>query len=84
MNWLKLQAFFVWKPYTKKQFLSPKFAEQVERDWAQMIRLNDLIDKVIQGRLPKAVQAKSGKNSKIPDIADRLGDLQIAHREMDF
>ncbi|MGZ3698154.1 MAG: DUF2461 family protein, partial [Bdellovibrionota bacterium] len=50
MKWLKLQAFFVWKPYSKKEFTSAKFPELLARDCRQIVRLNELLDKAISGR----------------------------------
>lgn len=60
INWLKLQAFFVWKPYSKKDFTSTDFSNQVALDWAQILRLNELLDLAIQRRLPTQA-AQQGK-----------------------
>jgi uncharacterized protein (TIGR02453 family) len=79
MEWLKLQAFFVWRPYSRKEFSSPRFPELVARDWKQILRLNELLEKALQGRLPKApMKAKPSR------LLDRLSDFEGIQRKMDF
>ena len=80
MHWLKLQAYFVWKPYKMKEFTSPKFADIMAADCAQILRLNALLDQAIEKRLPTATPTKKSETglSKNWDI------LQAPRREMDF
>lgn len=80
MKWLKLQAFFVWKSYSRKEFKSAAFADLVVRDWRQILRLNRLLEQAIAGRLAVAEPAR-GKPSK---LLERLTDLGGAPRKMDF
>ncbi|MGZ3688124.1 MAG: DUF2461 family protein, partial [Bdellovibrionota bacterium] len=79
MKWLKLQAFFVWKPYSKKEFTSAKFPELLARDCRQIVRLNELLDKAISGRWVTSREPAEPKG-----LATRLGDIQAPAREMDF
>jgi uncharacterized protein (TIGR02453 family) len=81
LDWLKLQAFFVWKPYSRKEFKSANFAEQVVRDWRQILRLNKLLEMAISGRLAHAAPSPSSKPSK---LLERLTDLGATPRKMDF
>jgi uncharacterized protein (TIGR02453 family) len=50
MEWLKLQGFYVWKSYSLRDFSSAEFAEKVCGDWAQALRLNELLDLAVAGR----------------------------------
>ena len=79
LNWLKLQAFFVWHPYSRKEFKSADFASIVARDWKQVLRLNELLEKAIQGRLPK-IEAKV----KPSRLLEHLNDVEGPKRQMDF
>ncbi len=78
MDWLKLQAFFVWKPYTRKQLTSPGFAKILAADWRQIARLNELLDQAIARRL---TAVSPGLKTK---LADRLEGIQAPQRVMDF
>jgi len=84
LDWLKLQAFFVWKPYSRKEFKSAAFAEKVVADWRQILRLNHLLDQAIAGRLAKAAPSKG----RASHLLDRLTDLgenpRLNQRKMDF
>lgn len=77
MEWLRLQAFFVWRRYTIREFVSPRFAELVERDWRQILRLNHLLDRAIAGRLPVAEQGDTKLLSSLESIErfDRVMDF---------
>lgn len=80
-DWLRLQAFFVWKPYSRKEFKSAGFAELVVRDWRQILRLNRLLDHAIAGNLARAVSVTKNNPSK---LIERLTDLSATPRKMDF
>lgn len=80
IDWLKLQAFFVWRSYTKREFASADFAEQITQDWTQILRLNVLLEQAIQGMLPKLVS----KKAKPAFLSSRLDDIQAPRRKMDF
>jgi uncharacterized protein (TIGR02453 family) len=80
MDWLRLQGFFVWRSYSRKQFASKEFSDLVVRDCRQILRLNALLEAAIQGRKPVVTTPK--KNTK--DLADRLEDVRAPVRQMDF
>jgi uncharacterized protein (TIGR02453 family) len=80
MKWIQLQAFFVWKSYSKKEFASPDFPKIVARDWRQILRLNELLDQAIQGRWIKTALQKP----KRAELIDRLSEVGEARPEMDF
>ena len=85
MDWLKLQAYFVWKPYTKKQFYSAEFPKTLEADWRQILRLNELLTLAIQGRLSRAPGLRTQprpKTLETLELDERLGE--ITARVMDF
>ena len=77
MDWLRLQAFFVWRPYTKKEFHSADFPKLVSRDFKQVLRLNELIEKALIGQLP----SKAKRESK---LSDRFGTVEHFKPKMDF
>ena len=80
LDWIKLQAFFVWKPYPKRLFVSPKFNEQVAADWKQILRLNELLDVAIR----KAGSTSSVK-PKVPGSVSGLDQVEIIEqRKYDF
>jgi uncharacterized protein (TIGR02453 family) len=80
MDWLKLQAFFVWRPYTKKEFSSPKFASLVAADFKQILRMNRLLESVLSAN-GSTVSSSPGRR---PGLLDRLEGIQAPIREMDF
>ena len=80
MDWLRLQAFFVWRPYTMREFTSADFPQKVAADLKQVLRLNALLELAIEGKW-RAAEPKGPKTEK---LEDRLGDLEAPRREMDF
>ena len=81
MPWLRLQAFFVWHHYTKKEFKAADFAEKVARDWKQILRLNEILEGILSGKAPRiAVKVKAKPSA----LLDRLTDLEGPKRQMDF
>lgn len=44
IEWLKLSGWYVWKPYSKKEFFSKNFSELLIADWAEVLRLNKILD----------------------------------------
>jgi len=79
MDWLKLQGYFVWKSYRPKEYSSPEFAEQVAKDFRQIVRLNDLLESVIHGDKPRAEPQAPGRN-----LLGRLDEVEAPRRKMDF
>jgi uncharacterized protein (TIGR02453 family) len=75
MDWIKLQGFFVWKPYSLKEFSSRDFPSIVARDWKQVLRLNELLEAAIGGQ--------SGR-SRQKGILDRLEEIGAPRPLADF
>jgi uncharacterized protein (TIGR02453 family) len=84
MDWLKLQAFFVWRAYSMKDFQSPGFPDLVIKDFTQIVRLNELLEKALQGRLPGLAKPKKSRSSKDSSLESRLEEIDIPQRRMDF
>ncbi len=49
MEWLKLKTFFVSKNLTMKEFSSANLSKKVAKDFEQLLRLNRLLQKAIDG-----------------------------------
>lgn len=84
MDWLKLQAFFVWRPYKMKEFQSPQFPDLVAKDFAQIVRLNELLEKAIRGTLTSAAAPKKTKSARAASLESRLEEIDLPRRPMDF
>ena len=82
MHWIQLQAFFVWRPYKKSEYTSPKFAEIVARDARQIVRLNELLDQAIGGR-PAALKAKPDE-TRSRGLLTILDEIEAPRRKADF
>lgn len=80
IDWLKLQAFFVWRPYSMKEFSSPKFAEIVVKDFKQILRLNRLLEKALVNRPVET----SREVNRSKGLLDRLEGIERIERQMDF
>ncbi len=85
MDWLKLQAFYVWKPYSLAQFTSASFAGRGVEDCRQILRLNELLDAALSGK-PVHVDrpARPRRTSGRGDVSDRLESVEAPKWEMDF
>lgn len=59
LHWLKLQGFFVWKSYSKKEYCSADFADLVAHTGKQILRLNELLDLAISGQWSEPKKSKS-------------------------
>lgn len=79
INWIRLQAFFVWKPYSKKEFSSADFPKMVARDAKQILRMNRIIEKLLR----ENIVTKAPK-IKATNLFDRLDNVQGSQRQMDF
>lgn len=80
LDWLKLQAFFVWKPYSKKEYASAGFAKLVAEDFKQILRLNRLLEKVVIG---KGLAAPK-KARRSTSLLENLESIEASRRPMDF
>ncbi len=49
IEWIKLKAFFVCKKLTMKEFSSPNLAQNLAGDFRQLLRLNELLQKAVNG-----------------------------------
>jgi uncharacterized protein (TIGR02453 family) len=81
MDWLRLQGFFVWRSYTKKEFASAEFASLIAADCAQIVRMNDLFELALGGRWPKAVLKKETRSTGLSTL---LEEVEAPRRKMDF
>ncbi|MEW6057469.1 MAG: DUF2461 family protein [Bdellovibrionota bacterium] len=79
MDWLRLQAFFVWKPYSMREFYSRDFAALVVRDSKQILRLNKLLEQALEGRAQVAVP-----KIKPSALINRLEEIERIERKSDF
>lgn len=87
IDWIKLQSFFVWRPYKMGEFTSPKFPSIVAKDFRQILRLNELLTQAIQGRLPRNVLKTKSRETALLDRLSGLGENSSSvepPRKMDF
>ncbi len=69
IDWLKLTAYYVWRPIPKKELYSSELANLLIRDWRQAMRLNNLLDQWLKstpGTTQVAVEATSGRPHGLP------------------
>jgi hypothetical protein len=79
MDSLRLQGFFVWRPYTMREFYSKDFPALVAADWRQILRLNELLEKALQGG-PAAPEPRQRPSR----LSDHLETIEAPRRPMDF
>lgn len=86
IEWLKLQAFFVWRPYKLKEFAAKDFASIVAKDFEQVLRLNHLLDQALENRLPTVAPAgmTRAKPSTLGSRLDELDGRELPALQMDF
>lgn len=84
LDWLKLQAFFVWRPYKMKEFQSANFPDLVAQDFAQIVRLNNLLEKALRGTLTSATKPIKTKAGRASSLESRLEEIEPPRRKMDF
>lgn len=70
IHWLKLQGFFVWRSYTKKEFTSVGFPALVAHDSKQILRLNELLTQALTSDWPE--QQKKAKSRGILGSLDSI------------
>lgn len=80
MKWIKLQAFFVWRAYSKKEFSSKDFAALVTQDFKQVLKFNQLLEQILQGHWTVKVQAED----QAKPLLNRLEEVTRVPTEMDF
>lgn len=69
IEWLKLTAYYVWRPIPKKELYSSELAHLVIRDWREAMRLNNLLDHWLKnspGESKTVVKATSGRPHGLP------------------
>ncbi len=81
MEWLRLQAFFVWRAYTRKEFASREFPSLVAKDWKQILRLNRLLEKALQSQSFAKIPEKSLNHSS---LVEKLEEIETIRPKMDF
>lgn len=81
MTWLKLQGYFVWRSYKKKEYTSADFPKLVAKDAEQILRLNELLHRAIApGRWETPSSNALSKTSMKPRaLAERVGDEVRLH-----
>lgn len=84
ISWLKLQGFFVWRSYKKKDYTSKDFPELVARDGQQILRLNELLEQAISNHWPEADSKQPSTTSKRNYILERLGEAKVELHTPDF
>ena len=82
MDWLRLQAFFVWKSYKRRDFASPQFSKLVARDFKQVLRLNEIMERALRGAPVHSTEKK--KDEKPEVLLERLENIKNVERKMDF
>jgi uncharacterized protein (TIGR02453 family) len=80
MDWIRLQAFFVWRSYTQREFTSSGFAKLIAGDCAQILRLNALLEQATQGRWTKSPT----QEAQSAGLSTRLEGFGAPRRVMDF
>jgi uncharacterized protein (TIGR02453 family) len=84
MEWLKLQGFFVWRSYRQREFLSKDFPDLVAKDFMEILKLNELLEKAIQGTLHREASRQPTPKSRTSTLESRLEELELPRRQMDF
>jgi len=84
IHWLKLQGFFVWRSYSKKQYLSVEFPEIVLKDAKQILRLNELLEQAISMNWSDKTVGKKAVQRRNSSLLERTGDETIILPTPDF
>ncbi len=69
IEWLKLTAYYVWRPIPKKELYSSELANLLIRDWREAMRLNNLLDLWLKSSPDTAhtsAQPSSGRPHGLP------------------
>ncbi len=69
IDWLKLSAWYVWRPFTKKEFFSKNFSTLLIRDWQEILKLNRILEKYTAS-YPKQIDSQES----IPEATSRKMD----------
>lgn len=86
MEWLKLQGYFVWRSYRKKEYTSPDFPKLVAKDGEQILRLNELLHRAIApGKWSGATSSVGVKAPpKTRSLSERVGEDRVRLHTPDF
>lgn len=85
LHWLKLQGFFVWKSFTKKEYCSANFAEKVVGAGRQVLRLNELLDQAVSGHWNEPKKSKTrAPVGRLLMNADEMAEGKVALPTPDF
>lgn len=82
MEWIRLQAFFVWRSYTLKEVGAPDFARKVAADSAQILRLNALLERAIAGHWSSPLPSPNDRRATRLD--QRIEEIDATRVAMDF
>jgi uncharacterized protein (TIGR02453 family) len=67
IEWLKLSAWYVWAPFTKKQLFSAEFPDLLVEHWKQVLRLNQILNRYIS-TWPKKAGLEAHAEIRAPKI----------------
>ncbi len=81
IEWLKLQAYFVWRSFKPREYASPDFPALVAHHFEQVLKLNRLLEQALEGRLPVR---ESPKARRPKSLESRLAEVEAPTRAMDF
>lgn len=79
IEWLKLQGFFVWRSYRKKEYSSSEFTKILAADAKQILKLNAILDQALSGRWPELGKKKSDPSVKEAVLERVSGDRVTLH-----
>jgi uncharacterized protein (TIGR02453 family) len=83
IEWLKHQAYFVWRSYRRREYTSVTFGNLLAKDARQILRLNALLDQAIAGRWVSEAKPAREKPARILERLDEIEASRIP-RTMDF
>jgi uncharacterized protein (TIGR02453 family) len=75
IEWLRLQAFYVLKDYTKRELYSSEFKDLILENWRQVLRFNGILEDVLNAetdgfQAAPAVEEEPEESSSSEDLWD--------------
>ncbi len=70
--WLKLQAYYITREYSKKEFYSSEFKDLLTEDWRQAVRFNEVLYKALQQDIwrPQSLAEESDSPTESEELWD--------------
>ena len=86
LHWLRLQGFFAWRSYSKRQYAGVDFATLLVADARELLRLNDLLERALEGRWPASLGSDLPTSGIVSGLerAPTLDDVQPVRYRPDF